>query len=89
MGTDWCGGPWLPNLHTRLQSTHKPHTTTTGKKPLTSPATNLVIDAAQAIIAPNVLARSQVLDYKAAKTKVWEAVQQQWAEWAEGKAGQG
>ena len=57
---------------------------TTGNKPLTSPASNLEIDAAQATLAPVVMVRSMVLDYKAAKTKEWEAAQARWAAWAEG-----
>ena len=37
-------------------------------------------DPAQAIVAPNVMARSQVLECKAAKTKEWEAAQARWRE---------
>ena len=39
-----------------------------------------MIDPVQAIVAPNVLARSQVLDFKAGSTREWEAAQRQWRE---------
>ena len=47
-------------------------------KPLSSPSTNLEISAEMAILAPNVLVRGQVLEFKAATTRGWKVLQQQW-----------
>ena len=47
-------------------------------KPLSSPSTNLEISAELAILAPNVRARGQVLEFKAATAREWEALQRQW-----------
>jgi hypothetical protein len=40
------------------------------------------------ILAPNVLARGQVLEFRAAATREWEAAQRQW-EQATGAVGRG
>lgn len=60
-----------------LNSSNNTHPNT-GGKPITSPSTNLAIDAAMAILAPDVRARGQVLDFK--------ALQREWqqATWAQG-----
>ncbi len=59
--------------------------TSTGDKRLTSPSTNVEIEEGpQAVLVPNVLARGQVLEYKAAKKREWEAAERRWREWAEG-----
>lgn len=73
--------PHHPLVHLIIQTTIIRHpATTTGNKPLTSPNTNLVISPGQAIVAPNVLARSQVLEFRAATTRCWEAAERQWRE---------
>jgi hypothetical protein len=59
---------------------------TTETKPLTSPKTNLQLTLAQAVLAPNVMARGFLLDYKAAKKREWEAAEQQWRKWEEAQA---
>ena len=60
----------------------------TEDKPLTSPSTNLGISAEMAILAPNVLVRGQVLEFKAATTREWKALQREW-EQAAGAEGRG
>jgi hypothetical protein len=67
--------PLLTTTTTNKQ-THKQ----TGGAPLKSPKTNVVIPAAQAILAPNVLIRSFVMEYKATKTREWEAAERRWRE---------
>lgn len=63
--------------------TDTPYTvTTTGGLPLTSPTTNLELDAAQATLFPNVTLRGLVLEYREAKTREWETAERQWREWA-------
>ena len=57
-----------------------PSTHLTEGKPLTSPSTNVEISAELAILAPNVYARGQVLEFKAATTREWEALQREWEE---------
>jgi hypothetical protein len=57
-------------------------------KPLSSPSTNLEFSAEMAILAPNVRARGQLLEFKAATTREWEALQREWEE-ATGGAGRG
>ena len=57
-------------LHINLITTQ--HSQTDGK-PLTSPSTNLEISAELAILAPNVHVRGQVLEFRAAATREWEA----------------
>ena len=55
------------------------HTCTpTDSKPLTSPSTNVEISAELAILAPNMYARGLVLEFKAATTREWEALQREW-----------
>lgn len=55
---------------------------------LTSPATNLEICMAQAVLVPNVLVRGQVLQYVQETTRHWEAEEVQWRELRErGPAG--
>lgn len=55
------------------------------KKPLTSPKTGVELSEAQAGLAPVVMVRGQVSDYKAAKQQEWEAAEQAWRAWAEGQ----
>lgn len=53
----------------------------TGDKPLTSSKTNLKItDPRLAMLFPNVLARSQALEYREARTREWEAAERAWEE---------
>lgn len=75
------GGVFVTNALT-LPSHHTKHPPT-GGQPLTSPKTNLAImDAADARLIPNVLARGQVSDYKVAKQREWEELEQRWQAWA-------
>ena len=55
-----------------------PQTHLTDSKALSSPSTNLDISAELTIQVPNVHARGQVLEFKAAATREWEALQRQW-----------
>ena len=67
--------------HCSRLTNHLPpsHPTTTEGKPLTAPKTNLEItDPTYAMLFPNVMARSQVLEYKEAKTREWEAAERAW-----------
>ena len=61
-----------------------PHMYPTDGKLLTSPQINLAIDPVMAILAPNVLARGQVLEFRAAATREWEAARREWEEQATG-----
>ena len=56
-----------------------------GKKPLTSPKTNLEIGEAGALLFPNVALRSLISEYTAAKKREWAAAERRWREWAEGQ----
>lgn len=53
--------------------------TPTGGKSLSSPSTNVEItDPALTMLAPNVRARGQVLQYKAAKERAWAEAERRW-----------
>ena len=62
-----------------MHAPHQQHNLTEGK-PLTSPSTNVEICAELTILAPNVYARGQVLEFKAATTRECEALRRQWEE---------
>lgn len=65
------------------QHTHNPPFNTnnhTGAQPLTSPATSVEIDATQVVLVPKRV-RGLISDFKATKTKEWEAAEQRWQAW--------
>ena len=39
------------------------------------------IDATQVVLVPNVVVRGLISDFKATKTKEWEAAEQWWQAW--------
>jgi hypothetical protein len=70
------------HIHTTLtHDTDAPRDpTSTGNKPLTSPATNIEFKEEQSTLAPNVFVRGLVLEYTAAQTREWEAAERRWRE---------
>jgi hypothetical protein len=75
-----CGGVGrlVYMYRSRAHPTQHPNHLQAEDKPLTSPKTNLVIEPTQAILAPNVLVRGLVLEYKETKKREWEAAERQW-----------
>lgn len=80
----WAQIRWIHfGLNQITNTTHNHNHNHTGGLELTSPKTGLTIEPALALLAPNVMARSQVLEYREAKTREWKAAERQWREWAE------
>lgn len=78
-----------PYPHTTRQTPHIAHHT--GGRPLTSPTTGVEFkDQAAAVLAPVVLVRGFVSDFRAAKEREWREAERRWREaQEEGQEGYG